>query len=231
MDVFIFITNAASKAEQQRIFACLALASAGQIFRSWPRHPAVCGRRQEHKTKEDGGVFALCTLSEGNLYPSSLPRVLDCPPVRSVGQARASQTQVPFGSSQRNQTSTLILGTKGKWRSWERREQPPFLYRSRVTALTKVCRRQEEEALRGWELHSSYFPLKEVMCLTQGSHRPPHILILHEPQTYMTLTLGPSGPGQPTGPGSPGTPGGPGLPFKDQEQKSRYLGMLPSSQE
>lgn len=47
----------------------------------------------------------------------------------------------------------------------------------------------------------------------------------------MTLTLGPSGPGQPTGPGTPGTPGGPGLPFKDQEQKSRYLGMLLSSQE
>lgn len=79
-------------------------------------------------------------------------------------------------------------------------------------------------------------PLKEMVCLTAGqdpggSHLPPRVPILHEPQTHATLTLGPSGPGQPTGPGMPGTPGGPGLPFKDQEQKSRYLDMLPCSQE
>lgn len=148
---------------------------------------------------------------------------------------RASQTQVPFGSSQRNQTRTLILRTKGKWASLERREQPPVLHRSRVTALTKVCRPHEGEAPGGWQLHSSYLPLKEVTGSAAGqdpeSHLPPHILILHESQMYLTLTLGPSGPGQPTGPGMPGTPGGPGLPFKDQEQKSRYLGICPSSQE
>lgn len=64
-----------------------------------------------------------------------------------------------------------------------------------------------------------------------GSHHPHYILILHKPQTHTTLTLGPSGPGQPTGPAIPGTPGGPGLPFKDQEQKSRYFDVLPSIQE
>lgn len=59
---FFCIASAASKAEQQGVVACLALAPAGQIFKSWPRHPAVCDRRQEHKTKEDRGAFALCTL-------------------------------------------------------------------------------------------------------------------------------------------------------------------------
>lgn len=111
-----------------------------------------------------------------------------------------------------------------------------LLHRSRVTTLTRLCRPQEGEMLAGWELSSGHSPSRGSDALDgwPGARRSPsshYVLILLEPQTHMTLTLGPSGPGQPTGPGIPGTPGGPGLPFKDQEQKSRHFGVLPSSQE
>lgn len=191
---------------------------------------SVAGGRNTRQRKM--GVCLLCALSQRGIC--ILPACLESwtvHPSDRWDRRELPRPKFPLGPLREIRLAHSFSGQRGSGDPGKEREQPPFLYRSRVTALTKVCRRQEEEALRGWELHSSYFPLKEVMCLTQGSHRPPHILILHEPQTYMTLTLGPSGPGQPTGPGSPGTPGGPGLPFKDQEQKSRYLGMLPSSQE
>lgn len=138
--------------------------------------------------------------------------------------------------SETRKTGTPILRTKGEWGSWEGREQFPLLHRSRVTALTRLCRPQKEKCLLAESCLPAILPLKEVMHLTVGqepggSHHPHYVRILHEPQAHTTLTLGPSGPGQPTGPGIPGTPGGPGLPFKDQEQKSRYFSVFPSSQE
>lgn len=120
---FFCIASAASKAEQQRTFACLALASVGQTFKSWSQHPAVCDRQQEHKTKEDRGVLALCTLSEElNLYPSSLSRLLDFP--RQIG-GTGERFPDPSFLCVISETRTLILRTKGKWASWGRREQPP----------------------------------------------------------------------------------------------------------
>lgn len=52
-----------------------------------------------------------------------------------------------------------ILGKKGT---------APYFSTGEVTALTKVCRPHEGEAPGSWELHSSYFPLKEVMRSTAG---------------------------------------------------------------
>lgn len=111
-------------------------------------------------------MLALCTLSEElNLHPSSLSRVLDFPcQIGGTGERFPDPSFLWVIS----ETRTLILRTKGKWASWGRREQPPTSPQEQITALAEVCRPHEGEAPGSWELHSSYFPLKEVMCSTAG---------------------------------------------------------------
>lgn len=61
------ITSTAKKAEQQRIFTGLALAS-----KSWPLYPAFWDGQQEHKPRKDRGVLALYTISEEGVTPCSV---------------------------------------------------------------------------------------------------------------------------------------------------------------